>query len=52
MKRVIRKLTQLNKNKKQLGEMVLVVSLIYTYFIYNSIARGRQDEQRTATKNF
>jgi len=52
MKRFIRKLSQLNKNKKQLGEMVLVVSLIYTYFIYNSITRGHQYEQRTTTENF
>ena len=52
MKRVIKKLYQINKNRKQFGEMILVVGAIYTYFLYNSIAKGWQDEQKTTRRNY
>jgi len=52
MKRVIKKLYKINKNKKQLGEMLIVVGAIYTYFLYNNITRGRQNEQKAARRNY
>ena len=49
MRRVFRKINYLNKNRKQLGELVLVVGAIYTYLLYNSIVRVYKDGQKTTT---
>ena len=52
MKTVYKSLVYLNKNKKQLGEMVLIVGAVYTYFLYNSLAKGWQNEQRKTSTNY
>ena len=49
MRRVFRKINYLSKNRKQLGELVLVVGAIYTYLLCNSIARVYKDGQKTTT---
>jgi len=52
MNSVYKSLSYLNKNKKQLGEMVLIVGAIYTYFLYNSISKGWQNEQERTGTNY
>jgi hypothetical protein len=47
VRRLIRKVIHLNRNRKQLGEMVLVVSMIYTYLLLNNVIRGQTYEQET-----
>ena len=42
MKNIYKKLLHINKNKKQIGEMVLIVGAIYTYFLYNNITKGME----------
>ncbi len=49
MKSIYKSLSRLNKNRKQLGEMVLIVSAVYTYFLYSSIAKGWQNGQKATT---
>lgn len=49
MKYVYKKLLHINKNRKQIGEMVLIVGAVYTYFLYNSIAKGWQNGQEKTT---
>ncbi len=51
MRRLIKKVIHLNRNRKQLGEMVLVVSMIYTYLLYNSVIRGQANEQKTTASS-
>jgi len=50
VRRLIRKVIKLNRNRKQLGEMVLVVSMIYTYLLVNNVIRGQAYEQETPTR--
>ena len=52
MRFVYKKLSHLNKNKKQIGEMVLIVGAIYTYFLYSSIAKGWQNGQEKTRTNY
>ena len=47
MRSIYKSLYSLNKNRKQIGEMVLIVGAIYTYFLYSSVARGWQNGQKT-----
>ena len=48
MKRLLKKAMQLKRNRKQLGEMVLVVSMIYTYLLFNNVIKGYHENTSTA----
>ena len=52
MRSVYRKLSHINKNRKQIGEMMLIVGAVYTYFLYSSIAKGWQNGQEKTTKYY